>query len=103
MLGLQTALSIAIEVFGPDWDLIADRMSYAPARIARLDGHGHPLQPGSPANFALVDPSAKWTVDADDLASLSRNTPYAGMTLPGRVVHTYLRGRQTVADGQVVA
>jgi len=102
MLGLQTALSIAIEVFGPDWDLIADRMSYAPARIARLDGHGHPLQPGSPANFALVDPSAKWTVDADDLASLSRNTPYAGMTLPGRVVHTYLRGRQTVADGQVV-
>ena len=40
MLGLETALSIALEVFGPQWDLIAERMSRTPARIAGLDGHG---------------------------------------------------------------
>ena len=101
MLGLETALSIAIHVFGEDWGLIADRMSTAPARIAQLSGHGQPLKPGSPANFTLVDPAARWTVEPHGLASLSHNTPYAGMVLPGRVVHTYLRGRQTVADGKV--
>jgi dihydroorotase len=33
------------------------------------------------------------------LASLSRNTPFAGRKLPGRVVATFLRGRATVFDG----
>ncbi|GIH10598.1 dihydroorotase [Rhizocola hellebori] len=101
MLGLETALSIAIHVLGQDWELIADRMSAAPARIAQLANHGQPLRPGSPANFTLVDPAARWTVEPHGLASLSHNTPYAGMVLPGRVVHTYLRGEQTVADGKV--
>ncbi len=101
MLGLETALPIAIHVFGEQWDLIAERMSYAPARIAQLSGHGHPLTPGNPANFTLIDPTAKWAVDPHGLASLSHNTPYAGMTLPGRVVHTYLRGVQTVENGKV--
>src|SRR5690606_4809798 len=41
MLGLETALSIAIEVLGPRWDLIAERMSRVPARIAGLAEHGH--------------------------------------------------------------
>jgi dihydroorotase len=102
MLGLETALPIALHVFGADWELIAQRMSFAPARIASLSGHGHPLVPGSPANFTLVDPTARWTVDPHGLASLSHNTPYAGMTLPGRVVHTYLRGVQTVENGKVI-
>jgi dihydroorotase len=101
MLGLETALSIAIHVLGEDWELIADRMSAAPARIAQLAEQGQPLKPGSPANFTLVDPTSRWTVEPHGLASLSHNTPYAGMVLPGRVVHTYLRGVQTVADGKV--
>ena len=37
-------------------------------------------------------------VEAAESASLSRNTPYAGMELPGRVVATFLRGRPTVLD-----
>jgi dihydroorotase len=101
MLGLETALSIMLEVFGEDWDLITDRMSAAPARIAGLREHGHALKPGAPANFTLVDPTTWWTVDPHALASLSHNTPYAGMKLPGRVVHTYLRGTPTVRDGKV--
>jgi dihydroorotase len=101
MLGLETALPIALHVFGEQWDLFAQRMSYAPARIAQLDGHGHPLTPGNPANFTLIDPTSRWTVDPHGLASLSHNTPYAGMTLPGRIVHTYLRGVQTVENGKV--
>ncbi|WP_122980164.1 dihydroorotase [Actinoplanes teichomyceticus] len=103
MLGLETALPIMLSVFGEKWDLIADRMSVAPARIARLDGHGGDLtKAGTPANLTLVDPSARWVVDPGALASRSRNTPYAGMTLPGRIVATFLRGEATVLDGKVV-
>jgi len=40
-------------------------------------------------------------VDGTELASLSRNTPYAGRELPGRVVATFLRGVPTVLDGKL--
>ncbi|MEV6301746.1 dihydroorotase [Actinoplanes sp. NPDC051861] len=102
MLGLETALPIVLSVFGENWDLIADRMSIAPARIAGLDSHGGELTAGSPANLTLVDPSARRVVDPAELASRSRNTPYAGMTLPGRIVATFLRGEPTVLDGKAV-
>ncbi|WP_433791050.1 dihydroorotase [Actinoplanes sp. CA-252034] len=102
MLGLETALPIVLSIYGPQWDLIADRMSQAPARIAGLAGHGGDLTVGSPANLTLVDPSARRVVDPSELASRSRNTPYAGMTLPGRIVATFLRGEATVLDGKAV-
>ncbi|HZN70928.1 MAG TPA: dihydroorotase [Micromonosporaceae bacterium] len=102
MLGLQTALSIVLEVLGQDWNLIAERMSRTPARIAGLRDHGRDPGPGTPANLTLVDPAARWTVDPSELASRSRNTPYAGMTLPGRVVATFLRGVPTVLDGKAL-
>jgi dihydroorotase len=102
MLGLQTALSIALSVLGEEWDLIADRMSRTPARIAGLADHGRDPAVGVPANLTLVDPSTRWTVDPGELASRSRNTPYAAMTLPGRIVATFLRGEPTVLDGKAV-
>ncbi|MEH1100725.1 dihydroorotase [Micromonospora sp. CPCC 205561] len=102
MLGLETALSIALDVLGPQWDLIAERMSRAPARIAGLDGHGLDPAPGVPANLTLVDPAARRTIEPAELASRSRNTPYARMTLPGRIVATFLRGEPTVLDGKAV-
>jgi dihydroorotase len=101
MLGLETALSVARSV-GLSWDEIATRMSRVPARIAGLTDHGHDPAPGAPANLTLVDPSASWTVDPGSLASKSRNTPYAGMTLPARVVATFLRGTPTVLHGKAV-
>ncbi|MEV7263090.1 dihydroorotase [Micromonospora aurantiaca] len=102
MLGLETALSIALDVFGPRWDLIAERMSRTPARIAGLAGHGLDPAPGVPANLTLVDPAARRVVEPAELASRSRNTPYARMTLPGRIVATFLRGEPTVLDGKAV-
>ncbi|MDN4175657.1 dihydroorotase [Nocardioides sp. SOB77] len=106
MLGLETALSIVQETMVDagllDWAGVAERMSYAPARIGRVADHGQPLEPGSPANVVLYDPSVRRPVDPAGSASLSRNTPYRGMELPGRVVATFLRGRPTVLDGALV-
>jgi dihydroorotase len=102
MLGLQTALSIVVDVALEQlgWDGIAERMSRAPARIAGLTDHGRDPAPGVPANLTLVDPTVRWTVDPAQLASRSRNTPFAGMTLPGRIVATFLHGQATVLDGK---
>jgi dihydroorotase len=105
MLGLETALSVVQEAMVEtgllDWAGVADRMSGRPAAIGRVADQGRPLQVGEPANLVLVDPSARRTVRPDQSASLSRNTPYAGTELPGRVVTTVLRGRPTVLDGRL--
>jgi len=105
MLGLETALSVVqeamIETGLLDWAGVADRMSVRPAGIGLLDGHGRPLEAGSPANLVLVDPAARRTIDPFALASRSRNTPFAGRELPGAVVATFLRGKATVLDGKL--
>ena len=105
MLGLETALSVVQETMVDPglltWAEVAERMSYAPARIGRVGDHGQPLEDGAPANVVLYDPSVRRVVDAAESVSLSRNTPYAGMELPGRVVATFLRGTPTVLDGKL--
>jgi dihydroorotase len=104
MLGLEQALSVVVETMVEtgllDWAGVADRMSVRPAAIGRLAGHGRPLAPGEPANLLLLDPATRATVDPATLASRSRNSPYAGRELPGRVVATFLRGVPTVLDGK---
>ncbi|MEV8587166.1 dihydroorotase [Streptomyces sp. NPDC051180] len=105
MVGLETALSVVqqtmVETGLLDWAGVADRMSFAPARIGRATGHGRPVSVGEPANLTLVDPAYRGVVDPADFASRSRNTPYEGRELPGRVTHTFLRGRATVVDGKL--
>ncbi len=106
MLGLQTALSVVaeamIETGLMDWAGVADRMSTAPARIGRVFDHGRPIAVGEPANLVLLDPAARTVIHPDGLASKSHNTPYAGLDLPVRVTHTFLRGQPTVLDSSLV-
>ncbi len=106
MLGLQTAIGVVIEAMLQtgllDWPGLADRMSVRPALIGRLAGHGRPIEVAEPANLTLIDPNADWLVEPARLASLGRNTPFAGRRLPGRVLATFLRGRPTVADGALL-
>ncbi len=112
MTGLETALRVVHEAMVStgllDWSGVADRMSVRPAAIGRLDAgvrgelrHGCPLAAGSPANLVLYDPAAVGVVDPVSHASRSKNSPFAGMKLPGRVVATFLRGQPTVLDGRL--
>jgi dihydroorotase len=106
MLGLQTALSVVIATMVDtgllDWRGVAAVMSENPARIGGLADHGRKLAVGEPANLMLLDPMARWTVRGASMASLSSNTPFEGMDLPGRVIATFLRGRATVRDGALI-
>jgi dihydroorotase len=117
MTGLETALRVVhaamVETGLLDWSGVADRMSVRPAAIGRLTGsdsrggsapvHGRPLLPGSPANIVLYDPAGRSTVNPALHASRSRNSPFAGMELPGQVIATVLRGRPTVLDGKLAS
>ena len=99
MTGLETALAIVAETMvlpgRLTWRQVADRLSERPAVIGRLAGHGRPLAVGEPANLCLVDPGAPWTVDPAAMSTRSRNTPFAGRSLPVSVVATFLRGVPT--------
>ena len=103
MLGLETAVGIVqaamVDMGAMTWRDVARVMSEVPARIGRVDhDHGRPIAVGEPANLTLVDPHAPYVVDPSALASKARNTPYAGRTLPGKAVATFLRGKPTHLD-----
>ena len=104
MLGLQTALSVVVETMVRPglltWRDVARVMSENPARIVGLPDQGRPLEVGEPANLAVVDPDATWTVEGTALASRSDNTPYESMELPAAVTLTLLRGTVTARDGK---
>src|SRR5699024_777171 len=105
MLGLATAVSAIAETMVSsgllDWRGVAKVMSERPAEIVGLADQGRPLEVGEPANLAVIDPDATWTVAGPELASVSDNTPFEGLELPGRVRATLLRGRPTSVDGEV--
>jgi dihydroorotase len=101
MLGLETALALAISGLDmPLADIVA-ALSWKPAAIAHIgDRHGRPVAVGEPANLTVFDPSQEWTVVPADLASKSRNTPYAGRTVRGKVRHTVFDGIAVVIDSR---
>ena len=100
MLGLETALALTLGELGLPHQRVVEVLSINPARIAGVaDRHGRPVAVGEPANLAVWDPNAEWTVVPTELASKSRNTPYAGRAVRGRVRHTVLAGQAVVVNG----
>lgn len=105
MLGLETAFAVvnttmvATGLLDP-LTAIA-RFTTGPAAVRDVGGHGRAIAEGEDANLVVLDPHATWTVDAAALHSRARNSPYHGRELTGRPVHTLLRGRFTLRDGEV--
>jgi dihydroorotase len=101
MLGLETALALALTELDLDIEQVVALLSWQPAAIIGADDrHGRPITEGNPANLTVFDPTQEWTIDADAMQSRSRNTPYAGRRVRGRVRHTVLEGEPTVLDGE---
>ncbi|WP_425861607.1 dihydroorotase [Arthrobacter sp. TWP1-1] len=103
MTGLETALSVVqetmIETGLMTWADFARVTSTTPAQIGQLADQGRPLEVGEPANIVLVDPAARWNVDPSAMATKGRNSPFANMELPGKVVATLFHGHPTVLNG----
>ncbi len=102
MLGLETALALAMTELDMPIEKVLAAMSWKPAVIAGIGGaHGGPVAVGRAANLCVIDPALRWVVDAGQSASKSRNNPYAGRELTGRVRHTVCRGEAVVVGGEV--
>lgn len=107
MLGLETAFGVCAPRLldaGLGLTELLAAMSWRPAAIAGLDvahggRHGGPISAGAPANLTVIDVAAEWTVSAHELASRSRNTPFEGVALRGRIRHTIFEGTPVVTEG----
>lgn len=93
-IGMETSLSACYTALVKPGYLtlpeLAAKMSLNPARLLKLPGGA--LRVGGPADFVLFDENRQWTVDRDKLHGKSKNTPFHGMTLSGKVVMTVCRG-----------
>ena len=100
ILGLETMLGIILEKVVAAGVLplhqALEKMILAPRRVLHL-----PLPliaEGAPANLTVFSPDESWTVAVKKLKSLSRNMPYAGWNLPGRVCGVINRGLLWTAE-----
>ena len=84
-----------------DGTVLADLFHLLSVRPAALLGRPTPrLEPGAPADLAILDPTAEWVCDPDELAVPVARTPLAGRALRGRVTHTILGGRVAFDRGR---
>lgn len=95
MIGLETALALGITNLVRKGHLtmlqLLEKMTVNPARFYKL-GCGT-LKVGAPADLVIFDERERWTVEAEDFRSKSRNSPFLGMELYGRVHYTICGGR----------
>ncbi|MCC5953055.1 MAG: dihydroorotase [Acidimicrobiia bacterium] len=102
MLGLETALALALTELDLPLVRLVELLSSRPAEIGRMaDRHGGPIAAGRPANLCVFDPQTRWTVEPAKSRSRSRNIPYAGREVRGRVRHTLVDGRPVLVDGEL--
>lgn len=104
MVGLETAASIVqlalIESDLSNWKRLSEVLSLKPAEIGQDPEQGQSIRVGITANLVLIDPEARRTISAES-ASKSTNNPFAGISLPGEVVHTIYRGKFTVMNSNL--
>ena len=99
-IGMETSLAAGITYLVKPGLLTLDRliekMSVNPARILGINAGT--LSAGAPADIVLIDPDEEWTVDVNRLHGKSKNTPFKGLTLTGRVKRTVLGGKTVYSD-----
>jgi dihydroorotase len=96
ILGLETALGLSLRWLHKEWKLPLGRvlslMSAQPAALLGMKGRGT-LTVGSFADVVVFDPKAEWTYRAAESKSKSRNTPFDGWAMQGKVRWTISEGR----------
>ena len=96
---LETAFSQVyqlVQVGRVSLQSLVSKLTIEPSRVFGLSTGT--LTVGAPADIAVLDLHATWTVDPDTFASKGKNTPIAGATLPGRVAMTFVDGRLVNAE-----
>lgn len=102
--GLETALGVVltdlVHTGKMDMETVIERMSYAPARVFRLNAGT--LNEGAPADVVVIDPQCLWTVEAEKFYTRGSHSPFVGRKLKGKAVLTVVDGEIVMKDGVVV-
>ena len=99
-VGLETLLAALLTLHHEDRVSLVDlirSVTLKPAQLLGLDAGG--LSPGCPADLVVCDPNAPIVVDADRLISKSKNSPFDGRRLQGKVLMTMVGGRMAYRAG----
>ncbi len=103
MLGLETALGVVNTALDISVVRLVELLSWNPARIAGIqDRHGRPIAVGEVANISVWSSTDTWNVSRDEMASKSKNTPYHGMKIRGKVKYTVFNGELVVDNERAV-
>ena len=103
MLGLETALGVVNTALDVSVVRLVELLSWNPARIAGIqDRHGRPIAVGEVANISVWSSTDTWNVSRDEMASKSKNTPYHGMKIRGKVKYTVFNGELVVDNERAV-
>jgi dihydroorotase len=94
--GLETALGLCISILHQQQKIplkrIIELLTVNPARVIGLEGRGS-LAPKSHADITIFDPAKKWTYQAAKSLSKSKNSPFDGWNLQGKVMATIVGGQ----------
>ena len=82
------------------WARMVELMSVNPRRILGIERVA--VEPGSRADFTIIDPTAKWTVTVDEFESKADNCGFLGVEMTGRATDVYVGGYATMEDGKIV-
>ncbi|MBI1818736.1 MAG: dihydroorotase, partial [Nitrospirae bacterium] len=94
IIGLETALSLSLALVRENLfslSKMVELLSSNPAKILKI--HKGSLEEGAYADITLFDPEAEWVVEGAKLKSKSRNTPFDGWKLKGKVKYTIVAGK----------
>jgi dihydroorotase len=96
IIGLETELGLFIDLLVHKHRTVhivrlIEMYTTEPARLLKLNAGT--LAPGARADITLIDPDSKWTVDANQFQSASRNSPFNDWKLKGRAVRTIVSGK----------
>lgn len=95
IIGMETALPTLVQALVTSkrigWPELIAKMTVNPARLLGLPGGS--LAVGVAADVTIIDPDAEWTIDPTAFYSRSRNTPFTGWNVRGRVLQTIVGGR----------
>lgn len=94
IIGLETAFSLSLELVRDGHITLSELMTLLSARPAEIFGLPHgSLRPGGLADLVLLDLEGEWEAGRPGYRSKSRNSPFTGRTMKGRVAATIVGGR----------
>jgi len=92
---LETAASLCLRLVTDNILTLPElikKLSAIPAKLMNLDSKGK-LNVGADADITIIDLNKEWVVDAKKLKSKSKNTPFDGWKMQGKVVKTIVAGK----------